>query len=189
MFKPVKSWALCTLLFAGAIDAAEYKIDTADQHAFIQFRVKHLGYSWLYGRFKDFEGDFIFDEQDPLKNRVKVVIDINSLDTDHAKRNEHLLSSDYLDAKQYPQASFESTHIDVSGDTARITGELTLHGVTRPITINAQLIGQGDDPWGGYRAGFKGNTTLRLHDFNIDNKDLGGSPQAELMLDIEGVRQ
>lgn len=188
--KTFAALALGTALFsAGQVMAADYKIDKEGQHAFIEFRIKHLGYSWLYGRFDDFDGTFTFDEKNPAADKVKVTINTNSVNSNHAERDKHLRSPDFLNVGKNPTATFESTGVKADGKNAEITGNLTLNGVTKPVTIKAELIGQGDDPWGGYRAGFLGTTTLKLKDFNIQ-RDLGpASQEVELTLSVEGVRQ
>lgn len=188
--KTFAALALGTALFgAGQAMAADYKIDKEGQHAFIEFRIKHLGYSWLYGRFDDFDGAFTFDEKNPAADKVKVTINTNSVNTNHAERDKHLRSGDFLNVSKNPTATFESTGVKADGKNAEITGNLTLNGVTKPVTLKAELIGQGDDPWGGYRAGFLGTTTLKLKDFNIQ-RDLGpASQEVELTLSVEGVRQ
>ncbi|MNZ48498.1 hypothetical protein D3C78_662450 [compost metagenome] len=188
--KTFAALALGTALFsAGQAMAADYKIDKEGQHAFIEFRIQHLGYSWLYGRFDDFDGAFTFDEKNPSADKVKVTINTNSVNTNHAERDKHLRSPDFLNVGKHPTATFESTSVKTASNDAEITGNLTLNGVTKPVTIKAQMIGQGDDPWGGYRAGFHGTTTLKLKDFNIQ-KDLGpASQEVELVLSVEGVRQ
>ncbi|SDJ54436.1 Polyisoprenoid-binding protein YceI [Pseudomonas delhiensis] len=188
--KTFAALALGTALFsAGQAMAADYKIDKEGQHAFIEFRIKHLGYSWLYGRFDDFDGAFTFDEKNPAADKVKVTINTNSVNTNHAERDKHLRSGDFLNVSKNPTATFESTGVKADGKNAEISGNLTLNGVTKPVTIKAELIGQGDDPWGGYRAGFLGTTTLKLKDFNIQ-RDLGpASQEVELTLSVEGVRQ
>ncbi len=170
--------------------AEKYVIDTDKAHAFIQFKVSHLSYSWVLGRFNTFEGQFSFDEKNPDASKVEVTIDTASVDTNHAKRDKHLRGDDFLDVEKYPKATFVSTNIRPTGkDTAVIIGDLTLHGVTRKIEILAKHIGAGDDPWGGYRRGFEGTTTFALKDFNI-KKDLGPTSQTiELFLSIEGIRQ
>lgn len=188
--KTFAALALGTALFsAGQAMAADYKIDKEGQHAFIEFRIKHLGYSWLYGRFDDFDGAFSFDEKNPSADKVKVTINTNSVNSNHAERDKHLRSPDFLNVSKNPTATFESTSVKADGKNAEITGNLTLNGVTKPVTLKAELIGQGDDPWGGYRAGFLGTTTLKLKDFNIQ-RDLGpASQEVELTLSVEGVRQ
>ena len=170
--------------------AADYVIDTEKAHAFIQFRIQHLGYSWLYGRFNDFNGTFSYDEKNPASNKVDVTIKTASVDTNHAERDKHLRSDDFLDVGKFPQARFVSTKFEDKGDgKAVLSGDFTLHGVTKPIVIDVERVGQGDDPWGGYRTGFSGTTVLNLADFNI-TRDLGPAAQeVELTLSVEGIRQ
>ncbi len=187
----VLSLALAAALSLPALaPAADYVIDTAKAHAFIQFRIQHLGYSWLYGRFNQFDGTFSYDEKHPAGNQVEVNIATASIDSNHAERDKHLRSDDFLDVAKFPQARFVSTKFADTGDgKAVLSGALTLHGVTKPVVIAVQHIGQGDDPWGGYRAGFFGTTTLQLADFGI-TRDLGpASQEVELMLSVEGIRQ
>jgi polyisoprenoid-binding protein YceI len=184
--------AVLIVAAAGAVQpaaAADYVIDTEKGHASINFRIKHLGFSWLTGRFDDFSGTFYFDEAKPEASKVKVEINTDSVNTNHGERDKHLRGKDFLDTAQFPKATFESTSVAVNGDKATITGNLTLHGVTKEITIEAERIGGGDDPWGGFRQGFSGTTSLPLKDFGI-NFDLGpASKEVELSLEIEGVRK
>ncbi|HET6391084.1 YceI family protein [Hyphomicrobium sp.] len=170
--------------------AADYVIDTKNAHASITFRIKHLGFSWLTGRFNKFSGNFTFDEKNPDASKVKVEIDTASVDTNHAERDKHLRAADLLATDEFPTATFESTSVKAEGsDKAKITGNLTLHGVTKEITIDAERIGGGKDPWGGYRDGFVGTTELTLADFGI-KRDLGPAAKTvELELNIEGIRQ
>ncbi len=188
-----KTLAALTLggaLFAGQALAADYAIDKPGQHAFINFKISHLGYSWLYGTFKDFDGSFSFDAANPEASKVSVTINTASVDSNHAERDKHLRGSDFLNVEARPTATFESTAVASTGEgTADITGNLTLNGVTKPVVIKAKLLGEGKDPWGGYRAGFEGSTTLKLKDFDIQ-KDLGpASQEVELILSVEGIRQ
>ena len=177
------------LLGAGQAMAADYAIDKQGQHAFVNFKISHLGYSWLYGTFKDFDGSFTFDEKNPEASKVNVTLKTESVDTNHAERDKHIRSADFLNVSKNPTATFKSTSVKSTGkDSADITGDLTLNGVTKPVVIAAKFIGQGDDPWGGYRAGFEGSTKLKLKDFNIE-KDLGpASQEVELIISVEGVR-
>jgi len=178
------------LLGAGHAMAADYAIDKKGQHAFVNFKISHLGYSWLYGTFKDFDGSFTFDEKNPEASKVEVTLKTESVDTNHAERDKHIRSADFLNVSKNPTATFKSTSVNSTGEgTADITGDLTLNGVTKPVVIAAKFIGQGDDPWGGYRAGFEGSTKLKLKDFNIE-KDLGpASQEVELIISVEGVRK
>ena len=189
--KSLAALALGTALFASVpAMAADYAIDKKGQHAFINFKISHLGYSWLYGTFKDFDGDFSFDAANPEASKVSVKINTASLDSNHAERDKHLRSDDFLNVSKHPTATFESTSVKSTGEgSADITGNLTLNGVTKPVVIAASFIGEGKDPWGGYRAGFEGSTTLKLKDFDIKT-DLGpASESVELILSVEGVRK
>ena len=192
MLRKKLSVMLLTLMLTvpGLALAEDYVIDTKGAHAFIQFRIQHLGYSWLYGRFNDFEGSFSYDEKQPEKSGIEVTIDMASIDSNHAERDKHLRGEDFFDVEKFPEARFVSTAFEDNGDgTATLTGDLTLKGVTRPVTIDVQHIGHGEDPWGGYRRGFQGTTTITLKDFNIDYNLGPASRTAELELSVEGIRQ
>lgn len=178
------------LMGAGQAMAADYAIDKQGQHAFVNFKISHLGYSWLYGTFKDFDGSFSYDAAKPQDSKVNVTLNTTSVDTNHAERDKHLRSDDFLNVGEHPIATFTSTAVKSTGaGTADISGDLTLNGVTKPVVIAATFIGEGKDPWGGYRAGFEGSATLKLKDFDIQ-KDLGpASQEVELIISVEGVRQ
>lgn len=171
--------------------AADYVIDTKGAHASINWRIKHLGFSWLTGRFDTFSGTFAFDKDKPEASKVKVEIDTTSLNSNHAERDKHVKSADFIDAAKFPKATFESTSVKVNGAKATITGNLTLKGVTKEVVIEAEQVGGGPDPWGGARDGFAGKTTLKLADFGIG--DASKLPPAmatvELDLNVEGVKK
>jgi len=191
MKRAVSTLALVAALsVAPAVSAETFLIDTQHAHAFVQFRIKHLGYSWLLGRFNEFSGRFDYFEDNPAASRAEVVIHTGSIDSNHAERDKHLRGEKFLDADRYPKARFVSTAYRQQSDgTATLEGDLTLHGVTRPVSIAVEPIGHGPDPWGGYRRGFAGTTTLKLADFGIDY-DLGpASREVELFLSVEGIRQ
>jgi polyisoprenoid-binding protein YceI len=181
--------ALAALALIGPATAADYVIDTAKAHASINFRIKHLGYSWLTGRFDDFSGTFTFDEAKPEASKVKVQVNTDSVNSNEAERDKHLRSKDFLDTAQFPTATFESTSVKLNGDKATITGNLTLHGVTKEIAIEAVRVGGGDDPWGGYRNGFSGTMRIPLKDFGMTFNLGPASTEVELALEIEGIRQ
>ncbi|CAO97104.1 Protein YceI [Erwinia tasmaniensis Et1/99] len=188
--KTILGLTTAALLMTGATaNAAEYKIDKEGQHAFVQFRIKHLGYSWLYGSFKDFDGAFTFDEADPSKDKVNVVINTASVDTNHAERDKHLRSAHFLNTGKFPQATYVSTGVVKEGEGLTVNGNLTLNGVTKPVKLSAKLMGEGKDPWGGYRAGFEAAGKIALKDFNVET-DLGPASQdVDLIISLEGVRQ
>ncbi|MCI0510598.1 polyisoprenoid-binding protein YceI [Chromohalobacter marismortui] len=172
-------------------NAAEYQIDSQGQHAFIQFKISHLGYSYVLGTFDDFTGTFSYDPEAPEEASANVKVDVTSLDTAHAERDKHILSDDFLNASEYPTATFESTGFESTGEGEGILkGNLTLHGQTQPITIDVEHIGGGDDPWGGYRQGFEGETTLTLSNYGIDTSKLGPTASTvDMYLVVEGLRQ
>ncbi len=176
--------------FALPVQAADYVIDHKGAHASINFKIKHLGYSWLTGRFDKFNGSFSFDEKNLNASKIMVIIDTNSVNSNHAERDKHLRSADFLEVSKFPTAQFESSKITSKGQgKAVVAGKLTLHGVTRDIVIEVQHIGGGKDPWGGFRQGFSGTTRIALADYGI-KKNLGpASKELELSLHIEGVRQ
>jgi len=189
----LKTLVAATLLFITSIpaQAEQYDIDIKGQHAFIQFKVKHLGYSWLLGSFRSFDGHFSYFERKPEKNSVTITIDTASLDTNHAERNKHLRSADFFDVAHYPKATFVSTAYEATGKhTGLLKGKLSLHGVTKNIVIAVKQIGAGPDPWGGFRRGFEGHTTLHLSDYKMKKSGMLGavSENVEIFLSIEGVR-
>ncbi|OUM74238.1 YceI family protein [Pseudomonas caspiana] len=187
--KTLAALALGTaLLSAGQAMAADYTIDKEGQHAFVDFKISHLGYSFIHGTFKDWSGKFSFDAAKPEASKIDVELKTASLFTNHAERDKHILSKDFLDAGKFPEAKFVSTAVKSTGEkTADVTGDLTLHGVTKPIVIKATFNGEGKDPWGGYRAGFNGTSTLNLNDFGI--KGPGPTSQTlDLEISFEGVQ-
>ena len=185
-----------SLLIAGltfgstALMADDYVIDTKGAHASIKFRVQHLGYSWLYGRFNEFDGKFSYDEKQPENASIEVTIKTSSVDSNHAERDKHLRSDDFLNVAKHPEAKFVSTGYTQGKDGAGILkGNLTLNGVTKPLQIDVEFIGAGKDPWGGYRVGFEGTTRFAMADFGIV-KDLGPkSKDVEMILSVEGIKQ
>lgn len=179
-----------TLLVASSLilpaQAADYIIDYQGAHASINFKVKHLGYSWLTGRFNVFDGKFTYDKDDIKNAKINLTIDTASVDSNHAERDKHLRGAKFLQVDKFTQASFTSTQIeDLGNDKLKVTGILSLHGVEKEIVINAYKVGEGKDPWGGYRAGFGGTTSIQMKDFGF-GKDFG---QIDFDLHIEGIRQ
>ncbi|NLZ79649.1 MAG: YceI family protein [Gammaproteobacteria bacterium] len=181
---------LGSMISSGAALAADYVIDQEGQHAFVNFKISHLGYSWLYGTFKNFSGTFSYDAAQPEASQVQVTLRTASVDSNHAERDKHLRGAEFLNTSAHPKATFVSTSVVSTAEgRADITGDLTLNGVTKAVVIDAEFIGEGDDPWGGYRAGFEGKTTLRLADFGINAKLGPASESVELTLAVEGIRQ
>ncbi|NVK24297.1 MAG: YceI family protein [Gammaproteobacteria bacterium] len=180
-------FATLALAASAFANAAEYAIDVKGAHAFINFKASHLGYSWLTGRFNKFDGSFTYDEKNPSASKITVNIDPASIDSNHAERDKHLRSDDFLSVDKFPKSKFVSTKITDKGDNKlEVVGDFTLHGVTRSIVIDAVKVGEGKDPWGGYRAGFAGTTTINVADYDFKNDWVGN---VELELHIEGIRK
>lgn len=177
------------LTVSGSLFADDYIIDKKGAHASIQFKISHLGYSWLWGRFNDFDGSFSYDENNKSASKISVTVNTKSIDSNHAERDKHLRSKDFLDVSQFPEAKFVSTSFVESNDgKAKLKGQLTLHGVTKAIEIDVAQIGAGNDPWGGFRRGFEGQTRIALKDFGI-TKNLGpASAELDLLFAFEGIK-
>ncbi|MDJ0805518.1 MAG: YceI family protein [Gammaproteobacteria bacterium] len=183
-------YTLFLLGISPLLSASEYLIDTKGAHAFIQFRISHLGYSWLLGRFNTFAGRFSYDDKEPSAAHIELSIETQSIDTNHAERDKHLRGKEFLDTKRFPKAHFVSTGYRESPDgTGTLHGHLTLRGVTRPISIDVRQIGAGMDPWGGYRRGFEGTSSLRLKDYGIDYNLGPAAETVQLALYVEGIRE
>ncbi|RUR32838.1 YceI family protein [Vreelandella andesensis] len=183
--------AAASLVTFSQAQAADYQIDIEGQHSFVQFKISHLGFSYILGAFEEFDGQFSYDPEDLEASSVEMEVQVSSLNTNHAERDRHFLSSDFLDASEYPTATFTSTGFEPTGDNQGVvTGELTLHGETQEIEMPVTLMGEGDDPWGNYRAGFEGSAMLTLGDFGIDMSDFPESMhELELYVTFEGIRQ
>ena len=136
-------------------------------HSSIEFSVRHLMISKVKGSFKTFSGSVTIPE-DPFQASLHVSIDPNSIDTGDANRDNHLRSADFFEVEKYPTAEYVSSSVRPHGDGYMVEGELTLHGVTRPVTLDLEFNGTGSDPWGNTRAGFTATTEINRRDFGID---------------------
>jgi polyisoprenoid-binding protein YceI len=173
---------------------AIWNIDIA--HSAIHFSVRHMVVSKTRGRFSRFSGQLEFDPDNPEAAKVDVTIEPASIDTADAQRDGHLRSADFFDVEKFPVASFKSTAVeDLGGDKYRISGDLTIRGITKPVAFDATYEGSGKDPWGGERAGFSAGTTIDRRQFGLEwNKALetGGvlvGEKVELSLEVEAVKQ
>lgn len=178
--------ALLLALGGNVAQAADFVIDGtgAGMHSSVNFRASHIGISALWGRFNDISGTFTYDPANVGASSITVDIDPASLDTNLEARDTHLKSADYLDVARFPEARFVSTMIhDLGGGKVHVTGNFTLHGVTKEIAFEAVKTGEGETPFGDFRVGFEAETTLNLPDYGINAGEL------QLILAIEGVRQ
>jgi polyisoprenoid-binding protein YceI len=169
-----------------------WNIDPA--HSAIHFSVRHMVVSKTRGRFAKWGGSLQFDPKELSKGTVNVEIEPASVDTGDAQRDGHLRSADFFDVEKFPKATFKSTKVTENGaGKLTIVGDLTLRGVTKPITLDASYEGTGKDPWGGERVGFSATTTVTRADFGVNfNKalDAGGllvGEKVELNLEVEAV--
>jgi len=177
--------ATMTMGVAMTSNAADYVIDKAGQHAYITFKASHLGFSYIIGHFEDFEGKFTYDAANPSASSASVTIKTNSLDSDHAERDKHLKGPEYFDADKYPEITFVSTGFEGDATSGKLKGNLTVHGVTKSTELDVDQIGEGKDPWGGYRNGFEGSVMLVAADFGLP----AWIGDVEVVVIVEGVRQ
>lgn len=141
------------------------EIDSA--HSSISFSIRHF-YTQVKGGFDKVSGEIQFNKEKPEESSVKVRIDVASINTGVDKRDEHLRSADFFEVEKYPEMTFVSTKVEKTGDkTGKIHGDLTLHGVTKPVVLDVEFLGSGPDGKGNVRNGWTGTTTLKRSDFGI----------------------
>jgi polyisoprenoid-binding protein YceI len=165
-------------------------------HSSINFHVRHLMVSKVHGRFTGWSGKLELDEQDLTKSQLEVTIDASSIDTREDKRDAHLRSPDFLDVEKFPTITFKSTQITKTSDEEyRVAGDLTIHGVTRPVTLDVEGGGRVNDPWGGTRTGFSAKTSISRKDFGLTWNvalEAGGflvGDKLDINLEIEAVKK
>ena len=168
--------------------ADTYQIDLA--HSAINFRVQHLGVAYTWGRFNDFSGTIMIDEENPSKSSVELTIKTESVDSNSADRDKHLRNPDFFDAKTFPVVTFKSDSVSKEGDLYTVTGKLKIHGVEKPVTLELTRVGAGKDPWGGFRTGFSGTHTLDRTEYNISYGSGGAvGDDVQLFIDIEAIKK
>lgn len=164
-------------------------------HSSVEFVVRHLVVSKVKGRFGSFEGVITVDGADPLASTVETTIQVASIDTGDEQRDAHLRSPDFFDVEQFPTITFRSTSLRPRGSDYDVDGELTIRGVTKPVTLTLEYNGTSGDPWGGTRAGFSAETEINRRDFGLDFDvalDTGGALVGEkikIQLEVEAVLQ
>ena len=175
------------------MSSATWTIDTS--HSTVHFVARHMVIAKVRGGFKAFSGAVELDEADMTKSTVSVSIDAASIDTAEEKRDAHLKSADFFDVEKFPTLSFKSKSITKSGDGYKVAGELTMHGVTKDVVLDANFEGKGKDPWGGERVAFAAKTSVNREDFGLKwNQVLeaGGllvSNKIEIELEVEAIKQ
>jgi polyisoprenoid-binding protein YceI len=176
-------------VFSGSAYAAEtYKLDPA--HTSVVYRVKYQDVTFVYGRFNGPTGSFVYDEAAPANSAIEMQVDANNIDTAVAKRDNHLKSPDFFNAAEHPLVTFKSTSVKkINGDTYQVSGNLTLLGKSRQLTVNAKHTGSGKDPWGNFRRGFEASFTIKRSDFGMDFMLGGVSDEVAITVSVSGIRQ
>ena len=164
-------------------------------HTTIGFSVRHAMIAKVRGTFGEFAGSFTIDGSNLAASSAEVTIQASSIDTKNADRDAHLVSPDFLDVATYPTLSFTSTSVSASGNDVVVTGDLTIHGITRSVDVAYEFIGLSQDPWGNQRIGFEGTAKISRKEFDLTWNaalETGGvlvGDEITLLLDVEAVKQ
>ena len=176
-----------------ATTATTWQIDPA--HSLVEFGVKHMMFTTVKGRFTQVGGTIVHDDADPAGSSVQVEIPVASITTGDEKRDGHLRSADFFDVETYPTITFRSTRVEpVGGDRLRVVGELTIHGVTREVTLDTTFNGRGTNPWGQQVAGYTAETQIDRGDYGLTWNaalEAGGvlvGDKVKIQLEIEATR-
>lgn len=170
-------------------DAADtYEVDAA--HSMIIFRAKHMGVSNNYGRFNEFSGTLTVDEADAANSAIELEVKAESVDTANEKRDQHLRSPDFFNAKQFPVITFKSTKVEkVDEDTLKVTGDFELHGVKKSVTVEVEMTGKGKNPQGTAIIGFETIFTIKRSEFGM-NYGIGAvSDDVRITVSVEGMKK
>lgn len=172
-------------------DPASFQIDPV--HSELSFRIRHL-MGRVFGTFTEWEGTLVTDPADLSSTSVDVTVQAASINTLNEQRDDHLRSDDFFAADEYPTLRFTSTRTEVRGDDIAVHGDLTIRGVTRPVVLAGQFLGEGPDPWGGHRVAFLASTTIDRNDFGVSfNQLVEGvgmiGDEVDIEIAIEAVRQ
>ncbi len=164
-------------------------------HTSVGFAVRHLMIAKVRGRFTSVSGTIAVPAGSDVPTAIDVTIDASSVDTREAQRDEHLRSADFLDVANFPTITFRSSHVTGAADSFKIHGDLTIHGTTRPVVLEATFEGRANDPWGGLRAAYEAHTTINRSDFGLTwNQALeaGGfvvGDEVKIELGVEAIAQ
>jgi polyisoprenoid-binding protein YceI len=179
--------ALSVLSISSLQAADTYEIDAI--HSSVLFKARHLNVADFYGRFNEIKGNVSFDKDSPEKSSVNAEVPVESVDTHNDKRNQHLKSPDFFNAKQFPTISFKSTKVEKSGDAFKVTGDFTLHGVTKSITVDFKKVGEGKGMQGETRAGGATEFTIKRSDYGMNFMLNGLSDEVGIILSLEAVKK
>ena len=180
---------LLVALMAWPASAAPESYDVDKGHSALLFRIKHVDVGYTYGRFNDFSGLLVVDDANLAGARVEITAKLESVDTNDAKRDQHLKSPDFFNVAQFPLMTFKSTSITKTGDDYKVQGNLTLHGVTKALTVTMKKTGEGEDPWGNHRIGFEGQMSFKRSDFGMDKLPQAVGDTVWVTVAVEGIRK
>ena len=170
-----------------SIKPAAFKLDTS--HSWILFKVNHLGLGTAWGSFGKFDGSFSLDAEKAGESSVSMTIDATSVSTNNKKRDDHLKGPDFFNAREFPTIKFTSTKVEGDGNDFSITGTLELLGKKKEVVVKMNKVGEGNDPWGNYRAGFEGSFKINRTDFGMDYMKEGLGAEVTVTLAFEGTRE
>lgn len=179
--------ALLLIAAGTSVRADEYAVDSS--HAAAVFRISHVGLSWTYGRFKDLSGSFTIDSANPSNTRFELIAKVDSLDTDNAKRDEHLKSPDFFNAKQFPLITFKSTSVKPIEDGFEVTGDMTIHGETKPVTIVLKGGKTIELPKGVQRTGYSTEFKIKRSDFGMNQALQMIGDDVFIQMSFEGTKK
>jgi len=154
-----------TILLALPALATEWDLDTS--HSSVAFEVRHMAISKVKGSFGDFSATVTGDPGKPETFSVEATVQMTSVDTSNEKRDDHLRSADFFEVEKFPTMTFKSTGVKMDGDKGKLMGELTLHGVTKPVEFELEYAGMVDDPWGNTRMGFSAEAEIDRREFGL----------------------
>lgn len=183
--------AVAATMTVASAQAATEKYVLDKPHTQVVFSVNHLGFSNSIGKFTDYSGHFIFDTEDPAKSNVEVTINTASIDLADQKWDDHMKGADFFNVEKFPAMTFKSTKIEKTGDkTANITGDLTLLGVTKPVTLAVTQNGSGEHPYSKkFVSGFSATGTLKRSDFGMNYGLPAVGDEVKLIIEVEGIRE
>ncbi len=170
--------------------AATYEIDAV--HSAVIFRAKHLGVSYNYGRFNDFSGSVTMDETDVSKSKIELEVKTASVDTANSKRDQHLRSPDFFNAKQFPVITFKSTKVSAKAgqeNMLEVTGDFELHGVKKSVTVDVEMTGKGEHPRAGELIGFETTFGIKRSDFGMNYELKNVSDDIRITVSIEAAHK
>jgi polyisoprenoid-binding protein YceI len=168
MLQTIRHLGLAALVVAlGSVAHAADTFTVDPVHSSVSFMTSHAGISYIHGRFNDFSGKFTIDAADPSKSSFALSVKIESVDTNNQKRDEHLRAPDYFNAKQFPTMTFQSTQVKAVSSGYEVAGDLTLHGVTKPITLQLKGGEFAEFPKGTKRIGFQTSPVIKRSEFDV----------------------